>query len=42
MFRSIEHIRFFGKKWKVIADHLELEYKHELEGEWLIFTVSKK
>jgi len=33
MFRSIEYIRFFWKKWKVIADHLELEYKHELEGD---------
>jgi hypothetical protein len=27
-----EYIRFFGKKWEAIADHLELEYKQKVEG----------
>jgi hypothetical protein len=39
---SEDYIRFFGKKWEVIADHLELVYEQEIEGEWLNFTVSKK
>ena len=37
-----EYIRFFGKKWEVIADHLELEYEQKVDGEWLVFSVAKK
>jgi hypothetical protein len=37
-----DYIRFFGKKWETISDHLELEYKQKVDGDWIIFTVSKK
>jgi hypothetical protein len=28
--------------WEAIADYLELEYKQELQNEWIYFTVSMK
>jgi hypothetical protein len=37
-----DYIRFFEKKWEVIADSLGLEYKQRVERDWTIFTVSQK
>jgi len=37
-----EYIQFFDKKWVTIADYMELEYKQHVEGDWLVFTVTKK
>jgi hypothetical protein len=37
-----EYIQFFGKKWVAIADTMGLEYKQDVEGDWLVFTVTKK
>lgn len=37
-----DYIRFFEKKWEAIANYLGLEYKQKVEGEWLVFTVTKK
>ncbi len=30
------------KLWIAIAEHLDLEYKQEFDGEWIVFTVTKK
>jgi hypothetical protein len=37
-----EYIRFFDKKWVVIADYMGLEYNQQVEGDWVIFTVTEK
>jgi hypothetical protein len=37
-----EYIQFFDKKWVAIADYMGLEYKQQIEGDWLVFTVTKK
>ncbi len=37
-----EYIEFFGEKWAAIADHLGLSYKQHMDGDWLVFTVTKK
>jgi hypothetical protein len=37
-----EYIQFFDKKWVAIADYMGLEYKQDVEGDWLVFTVTKK
>jgi hypothetical protein len=37
-----EYIRFFEKKWVVIADFLGLEYKQQVDGDWVVFTVTRK
>ncbi len=37
-----EYVQFFEKKWIAIADYMGLEYEQHAEGDWLIFTVSKK
>ncbi len=35
-----EYIRFFDQKWRVIADFLGLAYKQEVEGDWVVFSVT--
>jgi hypothetical protein len=37
-----EYIQFFDKKWVAIADYMGLVYRQQLEGDWLVFTVTKK
>ncbi len=37
-----EYIRFFDQKWRIIADFLGLTYKQQVEGDWVVFTVSSK
>jgi hypothetical protein len=37
-----EYIQFFNKKWIVIADYMGLEYNQQVEGDWVIFTVTVK
>ena len=37
-----EYIEFFGEKWEAIAHYLDLEYRQVVEGDWLVFTVSRK
>jgi hypothetical protein len=37
-----EYIQFFDKKWVAMADYLGLEYKQHVEGDWIVFTVTKK
>lgn len=39
---SIEMNEWLKAAWTVIADHLNLEYKQEQDGDWIVFTVSKK
>ncbi len=36
-----EYIRFFNKKWVAIAQCIGLDYKQEVDGEWIYFTVSQ-
>ncbi len=36
-----EYIGFFEKKWVVIADALGLEYRQQVEGDWVVFTVTE-
>ncbi len=35
-----EYIQFFDKKWMVIADFLGLAYQQQVEGDWVVFTVT--
>jgi hypothetical protein len=37
-----EYIQFFDKKWVAIADYMGLLYRQQMEGDWLVFTVTKK
>jgi len=37
-----DYLRFFEKKWQAIARSLGLEYKQEIAGNWIVFTVSGK
>jgi len=37
-----EYIQFFDKKLVAIADYMGLVYRQHLEGDWLVFTVTKK
>ncbi|MCX6029174.1 MAG: hypothetical protein NT169_07700 [Chloroflexi bacterium] len=37
-----DYLRFFDRKWIAIADHLGLEYKQRVEGDWIVFTVTEK
>jgi len=37
-----EYDRFFGKLMEVITNYLGFDYKQELEGDWIVFTVSEK
>jgi hypothetical protein len=37
-----DYLRFFEKKWQAIARNLGLEYKQEIAGDWIVFTVSGK
>ena len=37
-----EYIRFFDKKWVAIAQCIGLDYKQEVDGDWIYFTVSQK
>ncbi len=37
-----DYIRFFGKKWEVIADYLNLIYQQESKEGWVFFSVEKK
>jgi hypothetical protein len=36
-----EYVQFFDKKWMAIAQSMGLEYRQEVEGEWVVFTVSQ-
>ncbi len=35
-----EYIRFFDRKWRVIADFLGLAYEQQVDGDWVVFTVA--
>ena len=37
-----EYDRCFGKTWETIANYLGLDYKQNVEGEWIVFTVTEK
>jgi hypothetical protein len=37
-----EYIRYWGKYWTVTAEHIGMEFKQKLDGDWVYFTVSKK
>ena len=36
-----DYLRFFEKKWQAIAEGLGLQYRQEVEGEWVIFTITE-
>jgi hypothetical protein len=36
-----EYANYYGKYSEILADYLGLEYKQKLEGDWIVFTVTR-